>query len=106
MFNLRWYFIGALAFLFAVIGLVYALRSKNQKAQIMMFCSLSFGVLTVLEEIGVIWSWYQWERGIFEAQTPAIISTLNIFWWVLFGVNLISLLVSVKKNKKEHKETT
>lgn len=91
---------GGLAFLFAIIGLIYAIRSKSKGTQIMMFCSLSLGALTVLEEINVIWNWYAWEEIVASETTPNIISTLNIALCALLGINLISLILSLKRNKK------
>ncbi len=97
MFNIKWYFTGSFAFLFAIIGLIYAFKSKQKGSQIMSFCSLSFGFLTVLEELKMIWTWYNYGEMVAFKTTPEIISTLNIFWWVLFCINLISLYISVKK---------
>jgi hypothetical protein len=90
---------GGLAFLFAVIGLTSAIRSKTKRSQIMMFCSLSMGAFTVLEEINVIWTWYSsGEFGPFKSAAH-IITTLTAAIMILVAMNLVGLLIAVKRKQ-------
>ena len=97
MFNFRWLFIGGLAILLGVLGLICAIKRNKIGSQIMMFCSLSLGALTAFEEINIVWNWYVY--GEFPAfnSTPQIIYKLKCFLCLLIATNFISLIVGAKK---------
>ena len=99
MFNFKWIILGGLAILFSIIGLIYAIKSKNNGCQIMVFCSLSLGALTVFEEINVIWNWCIFGEFVALESTPQIISKLKIFLLLLISTNLTSLIVGLKRRK-------
>ena len=58
--NLGWVFWGGAAFLLALVNLTRSLAGKRAGWQILMFASLSCGVITVLEEYRMVARWLQW----------------------------------------------
>ncbi len=92
---------GGLACLLTVIEIIQFLRRKNKSGYALMFCSLSFSVLTVFEELKMVWSAYDFgEMSCFES-TPETIVKVRIFVLIMISMNLIGLIIAnVKKHRK------
>ena len=56
-FYMFWILFGAIAFISAIVNLVRVFNNKNKYWEVLVFVSLSFGVLTMLCEYNLVYQW-------------------------------------------------
>lgn len=96
--NISWFFLGGLAYLFLIVNLSRTLTGKTRGWEILSFCSLSFGLLTVLEEYRMVNHWLAWEEmSSISNIVPAVSNALTIAVWVGILLNFVVLLINLKK---------
>jgi hypothetical protein len=57
------------------------------------------GAITILEEINVMWRAYEWGEFRLFYTTPEIIKSLTYSLVLLLAINLITLIVTIKRKK-------
>lgn len=103
--SISWIFWGCLAYLFAIINLVRTATERTKGWQICMFCSLSFGVLALLEEYRIIDRWLS--SGEVNAVTNSVTSltdTLSVLTYIGILANLVVLIINLNNKKKTGEE--
>lgn len=99
--NLSWIILGCIAYFFAILNLIRTATGKTKGWQIFMFCSLSFGVLTLLEEYRMINQWLYWgEMNAISNTVPSLTEILTITTYVGILINLVVLIINLY-NKKD-----
>lgn len=99
--NISWFFLGGLAYLFVIVNLCRTITGKNKGWEILSFCSLSFGALTVLDQYRMVDHWLAWENmNSISNVVPAVSRSLTIT--VLAGIllNLLVLILNLKKSRR------
>lgn len=98
--NISWFFLGGVAYLFVIINLIRTFIGRNKGWEILSFCSLSFGLLTVLDEYRMVNHWLAWEEmNSISTVVPAVTNTLTIAVWVGILLNLVVLIINLKKKQ-------
>jgi len=96
--NIDWIFLGGIAYLLAIINLVRSLMGCGKGWQTLMFLSLSFGTLTVLEEYRMVNEWLAWgELGSVINVVPNVSGVLTPAVYIGILLNLIILVINTKK---------
>lgn len=96
--NISWFFLGGIAYLLLIINLIRTLIGKNKGWELLSLCSLSFGILAVLEEYRMVNQWLTWgEMDFIYATVPTVIHTLTVAVWVGILLNLVVLMINLKK---------
>lgn len=92
---------GGPACLLTVIEIIQFLRRKNKSGYALMFCSLSFSMLMVLEELKMVWNAYDFGEMSYFESTPETIVKVRIFILIMIAMNLSGLIIAnVKKRGK------
>ena len=96
--NIGWFFLGEVAYLFVIINLIRTFIGRNKGWEILSFCSLSFGILTVLEEYRMVNQWLTWgEMNFISTTVPSVTNTLTVAVWIGILLNLVVLIINLKK---------
>lgn len=101
--NFSWIILGCIAYFFAILNLIRTTTGNTKGWQIFMFCSLSFGVLTLLEEYRMINQWLYWgEMNAISNTVPSLTEILTITTYVGILINLAVLIINLyTKNEQE-----
>ena len=102
--NITWFFTGGIAFLLAIINLIRFFAGQNKGWQTLMFASLSFGAITVLEECRMINQWMEYGESVALQSVPQLTRTLTIAVYLGIALNFIILVLNSRKAKKTIKE--
>ena len=96
--NLGWIFWGGAAFLLALVNLTRSLAGKRAGWQILMFASLSCGVITVLEEYRMVARWLQWgDLPAVQDVVPTMAGTLRTAVGIGLLLNLVVLVLNHRR---------
>ena len=96
--NLSWLCWGSLAFLLTAVNFIRALLRQHKGWEILLFASLSCGILTVLLEYRMAAQWLHWGEWAFvENAVPFLSNTLSTA--VLIGLvwNLLVLILHLRR---------
>ena len=96
--NIGWLITGAAALLLGVINLLRVAFLKKRTSAPLMFCSLSLGAVTILEEYRVLGGWLEYGNLVLLQSVPHLAAILTGGLWVLIIINLTALIVG-SKNK-------
>ena len=96
--NISWFFFGGAAYFFVIINIIRTFIGKSKGWEILSFCSISFGLLTVLQEYRMVNHWLAWgEMNSVLTVVPSVTNTLTVAVWVGILLNLVVLIVNLKK---------
>ena len=96
--NIEWLFWGGAAYLLAIINLIRTMMGKRKGWSILMFSSLSCGLLTLLSEYRIVAQWIQHGEVPFVMDVvPSLSPTLTTAVFVGILLNFIALIVNTKK---------
>lgn len=98
--NIGWIFWGAAAFLLGIINLIRTFLGKSRGWQVLMFASLSCGVITVLKEYQMVAQWLRWgDSSAVQDVVPTLANTLQTAVWVGLLLNLSVLILNLRKER-------
>lgn len=96
--NLSWLFWGAMAYLFTAVNFIRAILKKHKGWEVLLFASLSCGILTVLLEYRMVAHWLYWgEWSAVETAVPFLSNTLSIAAFIGLAWNLLILILHLKR---------
>lgn len=100
--NVQWLVLGGLAYLFAFIHLVRAIRGNTKGNPVLMLLSLSFGAFTVLEEYQMIAQWMSLgEMTAVHEALEHIPQILTAALWLGVGVNALALWLGARRTAEK-----
>lgn len=105
MWNLDWIIVGTLALLMAVMNIVFAIKAKGKWPYAVMFCSLCLGATALFEELKTVESWIEYEEVVALESLPRICNVISVAFPVLVVINLIALIVMLKRDEKKISKT-
>ena len=99
VWNIRWVFFGAMAFLLVGINLIRSVMGKRKGWEVLLFASLAFGAVTVLEEYRIAAQWMAYGEMTFVWDVvPMMSKTLTAALYIGLIMNLLVLVMNLKKN--------
>lgn len=99
--HIGWLFWGAAAFLLVIINLIRTLAGKQNGWQVLLFASLSCGVMTVLKEYQMVAQWLMWgDIAAVHDVVPAMARTLRVSVAIGLLLNLAVLVLNLRKERK------
>lgn len=93
--NITWIIIGAISFVLAIANLIRCVFFKKNSNSL-IFCSLSFGAFTILEEYKIVGNWIEYENSALLQLVPKLTVILSSGLWLLIIINLIALIIARK----------
>lgn len=95
-----WLFAGAIAFIVAIINLILVFIGKHKYCGILVFISLSSGLLAMLSQYGLIKEWVQSsDMSALMDVVPTMNNVLIVAVCIVILFNAISVFVNYKKSK-------
>ena len=100
--NLSWIFWGGAAFALVLVNLIRTLAEKRNGWQVLLFASLSCGVMTVLKEYQMVAQWLTWgDMAAVHDVVPAMARTLRVSVAAGLLLNLAVLALNLRKERKQ-----
>lgn len=98
--NIMWMILLACAYVLAIANIIRTAMQKKENKSLMIFLSLSFGMMSLLDNYAVFKTWFEYGRQA-EAQSALIRSypVLVVLISVLIALNFIPLVVKKKHDK-------
>lgn len=92
--NVSWFFLGGIAFILGIVNFICLLRKKEQNSIYLIFGSLSFGVVSVFQEVKMINQWIAHGEFTLVSKNIAHIQII-LFWGViaLIFLNFIDVVL-------------
>lgn len=101
-----WLLLGAAAFILVLINLIRAALKKHQRWQVLLFASLSCGVLTVLRALQAVYYWTQkehWDDMTDVVPTLTRLCTIAVALGIILNFLALWLHLRAGKTRKEVK---
>ena len=96
--NFGWILEGGLAYLFAFFNLIRTFLGRQKGWEILMFLSLSFGGVTVLEEYRMVNTWLQsGDLSAIYDVVPMLTNYLAVALLIGILLNLIVLVINLRR---------
>lgn len=99
--NFAWIVWGGAAFVLVILNLIRTLAGKQNGWQVLLFTSLSCGVMTVLKEYQMVAQWLTWgDMAAVHDVVPAVARTLRGSVAIGLLLNLAVLILNLRKERK------